>query len=420
MKATYLLLGLALILAGCAGLQPVAPEWTQEELELIRSLWIGSLEPLPPDPTNLVADDPEAVVLGHKLFFDTRFSADGTVSCATCHKPELQFQDGLPLGVGLAIMNRRTMPIAGTAHSPWLFWNGRKDSQWAQALGPWESPIEHGGNRTMYAHLIEENYRTEYESLFGRLPDLYDRGRFPASAGPVEDPAARDAWQRMNGEDKEAVTHVYVNMGKAVAAYERKIMPGPARFDRYVEAVLKGDAATARSAMINEELYGMKLFIGTAECILCHNGPLFTNNEFHNTGVPEVSDLPEDSGRASGAKEVLTDEFNCLSPHSDADEKCTELKFMKQEGDELIRAFKPPSLRNVAERPPYMHAGQFSTLKEVLDHYNSSPEAPAGKTELHPLNLTEREISRLEAFLRTLSAHLDAQPELLAPPALSN
>ena len=92
---------------------------------------------------------------------------------------------------------------------------------------------------------------------------------------------------------------------------------------------------------------------------------------------------------------------------------------MKQEGDELIRAFKPPSLRNVAERPPYMHAGQFSSLKEVLEHYNSAPEAPAGKTELHPLNLTKREISRLEAFLRTLSAPLDARPELLAPPALS-
>jgi cytochrome c peroxidase len=419
-RATYPILGLLLLFAGCAGFQPVLPEWTEDELVLIRSLWIGSLEPLPPDPTNAVADKPAAAALGHKLFFDTRFSATGDVSCATCHKPESQFQDDLPLGVGIGVMNRRTMPIAGTAYSPWLFWDGRKDSQWAQALGPWESPIEHGGNRTMYAHLIAAHYKTDYETLFGPLPDLADPRRFPASAGPMEEPAARQAWQQMDSEDREAITHVYVNMGKSVAAYERRIMPGPARFDRYVEATLKGDRAAARSFMTNEELYGLNLFIGSAECILCHNGPLFTNNNFHNTGVPAASGLPEDKGRASGAQEVLADEFNCLSPHSDANGACEDLTFMKREGEELIRAFKPPSLRNVADRPPFMHAGQFATLREVLTHYNNAPAATAGKTELHPLGLTEREIDRLEAFLRTLSAPLDAPSDLLEPPTLPN
>lgn len=417
-RATYPTFGLLLLFAGCAGFQPVLPEWTEEELVLIRSLWIGSLEPLPPDPTNAVADNPDAAALGHKLFFDTRLSATGDVSCATCHKPESQFQDDLPLGVGIGVMNRRTMPIAGTAYSPWLFWDGRKDSQWAQALGPWESPIEHGGNRTMYAHLIASHYKTDYETLFGPLPDLADSRRFPASAGPVEEPAARQAWQQMDPEDREAITHVYVNMGKSVAAYERRIMPGPARFDRYVEATLKGDRAAARSFMTNEELYGLKHFIGSAECILCHNGPLFTNNNFHNTGVPAAPGLPEDKGRASGAQEVMADEFNCLSPHSDANDACEDLTFMKREGEELIRAFKPPSLRNVADRPPFMHAGQFSTLREVLTHYNNAPAAPAGKTELHALGLTEREMERLEAFLRTLSAPLDAPANLLAPPTL--
>ena len=155
---------------GLLSLQVLAPahQWTAEETTTLRSLWIGSLPALPADATNRFADDPRAVSLGHKLFFDVRFSSNGEVSCATCHMPEILFTDGLPLGVGISEMTRKTMTIVGTAYSPWLFWDGRKDSQWAQALGPLESPIEHGGNRTQYAHLIDEFYRAEYAAIFRR------------------------------------------------------------------------------------------------------------------------------------------------------------------------------------------------------------------------------------------------------------
>jgi cytochrome c peroxidase len=393
-------------------------KWTKEELEIIETLWIGSLEKLPSDHTNKVADDLRAARLGHKLFFDTRFSLYGTVGCATCHKPELGFQDGLPRGVGIGEMNRRTMPIAGTAYSPWLFWDGRKDSQWAQALGPMESAVEHGGNRTMYAHLITRYYRAEYEAIFGPLPDLSDPRRFPASAGPVDDPDARAAWDTMTPDDKREITVIYANLGKSIAAYERRIMPGPSRFDLYAEAIAKGDRKQAASVLTPDEQEGLKLFIGKAECIKCHNGPLFTNNDFHNTGVPAAAGLPEDLGRARGALEVLGDEFNCLSPLSDAaDDSCGDLQFLKSEGEDLIRAYKPPSLRNVAERPPYMHAGQLETLREVLQHYDTAPSAPSGHSELNPLDLDERDIVRLEAFLRTVSGPLDAPAEFLAAPA---
>jgi cytochrome c peroxidase len=172
--------------------------------------------------------------------------------------------------------------------------------------------------------------------------------------------------------------------------------------------------------MTNEEIYGLKLFTGGAECIQCHNGPLFTNNDFHNTAVPEVEDLPEDRGRIAGVQILLEDEFNCLGPYSDSRDDCEELTFMKREGDELIRAYKPPSLRNVAERPPFMHAGQFKTLRDVIEHYNTAPAAPGGSSEIHPLGLTEREIDRLEAFLRTLSAPLAAPRGFLSPPDLPN
>lgn len=386
-------------------------QWTAEEIDVLRGLWIGSLPDLSPDPSNAYADDPRTAQLGQQLFFDTRFSSNGRVACATCHQPDSVFQDDLPLSQGVGTTPRRAMSIIGTAYSPWLFWDGRKDSQWAQALGPLESAVEHGGNRTQYAHLITQYYRDEYEAIFGSLPDL---SQAPRSAGPVDDPAARAAWDAIGDADREAITRIYANMGKAIAAYERLIMPGASRFDAYVEAVLNGDMQTAQTTLTPDEVSGLRLFIDRANCIDCHNGPLFTNNDFHNTGVPAVPTLPEDTGRALGAQQVQRDEFNCLSPYSDAaPNDCVELRFMVSDGHDLLRQFRPPSLRNVAERAPYMHAGQFATLEEVLRHYNMAPEAPAGHSELEALNLTDGEAAQIIAFLKTLSGPLDVEPQWL-------
>jgi len=407
-----LLAGLGLLIAlvaGGMGYIFTRPTWTEAELTTLKTLWIGSLPPLAPDPSNQYGDDPAAAEFGKALFFDTRFSSNGEVACATCHIPEKGFQDGLPLAQGVGTTNRRTMPIAGTAYSPWMFWDGRKDSQWSQALGPLENPVEHGGNRTFYAHLIAENYSTEYEAIFGTLPDLSDRTRFPEAAGPVADESARAAWEAMSPADRETVNQIFVNMGKAIAAYERQIMPTASRFDMYVQAALENDTKTMNATLTAEEVEGLRLFIGPANCTRCHNGPLFTDNSFHNTGVPAVESLPEDTGRAQGAQDVLPDEFNCLSAYSDAEPKeCSELNFMLAEGEELERAFKAPSLRNVTARAPFMHAGQFTTLQTVLNHYNTAPASPAGHTELEPLNLSETQLNAIIAFLFTLNSEIKA------------
>ena len=396
-----------------------ASGWSADQIKTLRGLWLGSLKPLPPDPSNAVADNPRAAALGHKLFFDARLSKNGAVSCASCHLPSKNFSDGLPLAHGVGTTNRKTMTVVGTAYSPWLFWDGRKDSQWAQALAPLESPVEHGATRTQYAHLIGVYYRTEYEALFGPLPDLSDRTRFPAVAAPVADPAARQAWEHMRPEDRETVTRVYANMGKAIAAYEREIMPGPSRFDRYVEALLQGDMARMQQTLTRDEVAGARLFIGKAHCINCHNGPLFTDNSFHNTGVPAAPRLPQDTGRAAGVQQVRADEFNCLSRWSDAKpEACAELRFLVTSGAGLQGAFRPPTLRNIAEMAPYMHAGQFKTLREVLEHYSHAAPGPVGHTELKPLQLSARELAQLEAFLRSLSGGIAAPRDLLSAPSL--
>lgn len=410
---TTVLLAAAAALVGC-GAVAAGDRWSEEQVEEIASLWIGSLEPLATDPTNRVADDPAAVALGHRLFFDTRLSANGQVSCGTCHKPDREFQDDVPLAVGVGTTDRRTMPIQGTARLPFLFWDGRKDSQWAQALGPLESPVEHGGTRAQYAHVVAEHYRPEYEALFGEFPDL---AGIPRVAGPVEDVAAREAWEALSAEQREAVMQVFVNIGKAIAAYERRLEFGPSRFDRYAEALVR-DGSGPEGVLTRDEVRGLRLFIGKANCTQCHNGPLFADGHFHNTGVPAVAGLPRDGGRAGGAPAVLGDEFNCASRYSDDRDSCTELRYLVSEGEELVRAFKPPSLRNVADRPPYMHAGQFATLAEVLDHYNRAPAAPEGRSALlKPLRLSRRELGQLEAYLRTLSGGTAAPAELLAAPA---
>ena len=409
-----ILVGVVTLISACSafGKSP----WSEEEVAKLRTLWIGSLPPLPADPSNKYADDPRAAAFGQKLFFDTRFSSNGEVACATCHLPNNLFQDGVPLSQGVDTTDRRAMTVIGTAYSPWLFWDGRKDSQWAQALGPMENPVEHGSNRTYYAYLIDQYYREEYEAIFGAMPEV---NHLPELTGSVQSPEVIAVWKVMSAEDRENVTWIYVNMGKSIAAYERHLIPGAARFDQHVEAILSNDLQTAKTILTSEEIAGLRLFIGKANCTDCHNGPLFTNNDFHNTGVPAVTDLPEDAGRANGAQLVLADEFNCLSIYSDAGpDDCAELRYMVSEGHQLERQFKPPSLRNVAARGPYMHAGQFATLEEVLNHYNTAPPTTAehNHSELEPLSLTEEEIEQMIAFLKTLDGPINAEPRWLISP----
>jgi cytochrome c peroxidase len=389
-----LLAGL-LALAGCSD-EP----FSDEEKRIIGQLRLSQLAPLPADPSNRFADDAGAAAFGATLFFDTGFSSNGEVACATCHLIDRQFQDDLPLARGIGTTDRRTMPLVGVAWSPWQFWDGRKDSLWAQALGPMEDAREHAGNRTAFAHEIAERYHDRYEAIFGPLPDLEG---LPRDASPLGSPAQREAWTAIEPARQAEIDRVFANLGKAFAAFERTIRHEETRFDRFAEAIVSGEKPEADAAFNSLELEGLKLFIGKANCINCHNGPRFTDDFFHNTGVPAVPGLPEDRGRAQAIRQVLADPFNCLGPHSDAAEhECDELRFMVLDSPEMERAFKTPSLRGAASRPPYMHSGQIGTLEEVIGHYSAAPEAPSGHSELEGVIFTDRGRAALIAFLKTL------------------
>lgn len=384
--------------------------WSRDEQALLESMTLAKLPAVPPDPSNAVAGRAEAAALGRRLFADVRLSGNGQVACASCHDPQRQFQDGRPVGKGVGTGSRRTMPVAAAAHSPWMFWDGRKDSLWSQALGPLEDGVEHGGNRLQLVRVVLRHYRSDYEALFGRAPDL---DGLPEQAGPRGTPAQQAAWQAMPARRRDEVNRAFANLGKTIAAYERGVRYGESRFDAYVRAVLAGDAQGQR-VLTPQEVDGLRLFIGAGQCSTCHNGPLLTDQAFHNTGVPPRDAARPDPGRAAAITVVQSDEFNCLGRYSDAKpEACAELQFLASDDPRAPGAFKTPGLRNVALRSPYMHAGQFETLEQVVAHYARSPAAALGHSELAqpghghaeraPIRLAAGQIRDLAAFLGALT-----------------
>lgn len=380
---------------------PLPERWNEPEAALIASLSLGALPPLQPDPSNAVADDERAATLGRQLFFDARLSANGAVSCATCHRPDFAFSDGLPIAVGIGPGRRHTPGLLGIAYSPWFYWDGRRDSQWAQALTPLETHFEQGAGRAAIVRLLatDPDYKAMYEEIFGALPDP---ARLPDSALPLGDDSEQEAWRMLDPGLKYEVSAAFANAGKALAAYQRKLLPERSRFDEYADAVAR-DGATRQGDMLSrEEISGLDLFIGEAQCINCHNGPLFTNHDFHNTGIlPVFGQLPS-LGRFDGVRLAREDPFNCLGEFSDAAPgQCTELRFARDDND-LAGAHKTPGLRNVTLTAPYMHTGQIATLEEVMRHYNEAPTAMLGHNEAKPLGLSNRQLRQLEAFLHTL------------------
>jgi cytochrome c peroxidase len=389
---------------------PLRDAWAAGDVATLASLQLAQAGPRPADASSAYEQRTDAAAFGRTLFNDTRLSRNGQVACASCHAADKQFQDGRPLGQGVGTGSRRTMPVMGAAHSPFLFWDGRKDSLWSQALGPLEDAAEHGGNRVRFARLVQAHYRDRYQAVFGAMPAL---GALPDDASPAGTDAERAAWAAMPEASRDAVNRVFANMGKAIAAFERTISYGESRFDRYVQATVQGDGR-GQEVLAPQEVRGLRLFLGKGQCVTCHNGPLLTDHAFHNTGVPPLDKSRPDRGRADGVKKLLRDEFNCLGRYSDARaDQCGELQFLAADDAGQLAAFRTPSLRNVAERAPYMHAGQFATLEQVVEHYAASPKAVLGHSELaqpgerhaerQPIRLSAGEVRELAAFLGTLT-----------------
>ncbi len=396
------------------------PGWSESERALLSSLWIGNLPPPPPDPSNRFADDPRAVALGHRLFFAQTLSHDRTFSCATCHQPAHHFADGLTTGHGRRNLSRNTPSLVGAGYSTWLFWDGRRDSLWAQALSPIEADDEMNTTRIEAVRSLAANAvnRDSYEALFGPLPNL---SGLPRRASPQSDTQARQAWEAIPLDRQNAINRAFVNLGKAIAAYERQLVPGPSAFDRYVEAVLRNDDKAAAAILDRRAVSGLRLFLSdNAQCLRCHNGPLFTNQGFHNIGTGVLTGERPDFGRAVGRLGVLANEFNCLTEYNDDPQReCRHIAFLNPHGEveASTGAFKVPSLRNSAATAPYMHDGRYPTLAHAVAHYRNMPRDSGSSIEFRPMSdLTSQAVEAMAMFLESLQAPVRAPAELLAPP----
>jgi cytochrome c peroxidase len=400
--------------------------YTTEELSAIARHVAPPIAP-PGDPTNRFADDPWAAALGESLFFDTRFSANGKFSCASCHQPARGFTDGRTVAKALAVGTRNTPTLLNAAYNHWFFWDGRADSMWAQVLQVIENPREFGGDRLAVAHTIydDDALRRAYERLFGKLPDLSDSQRFPAHArpdAPTQSATAR-GWSGMSAADRDACNRIFSNVGKAIAAYERRLVSYDSPFDRYARALRSGDGS-GQSLLSPAAKRGLKLFVDRGQCELCHSGPNFTDGQFHNVGLPVLAGTVPDLGREQGIRELKANPFNAAGRYSDQPRgpNAKRLEFLPAP-TAMRGAFKTPTLRNVARTAPYLHDGRFSTLQQVVQFYADGKAASRGKLvgeREGTLNLiphfTPAEVTDLVAFLKTLDS-APPSPALTRPPA---
>ena len=384
--------------------------WSNSELALLRSLQLDEGAELPANPSNKAAKSSVAAELGKLLFFDERASQSGELSCASCHQPDRHYTDGLARSRGAGQLMRNSPSIVGGAHMQWFYWDGRRDSLWAQALLPFEAADEMASDRLSVIRLVQtdDEYLDLYTAQFGNDLLSLPLDELPARAGPFAAGEARENWYSLSLDTQRDINRVYSNIGKAIAAFERTLVHEPTRFDRYVDAIIDPESGNAKAVLDEQEVAGLRLFLDAArtQCLQCHNGPLLSNGEFHNIGTGVFTGESLDFGRSIGLRAVLMDEFNCVGPYSDASPvQCEHLAFLNKDSHLPLRgAFKVPGLRELASTGPYFHDGRFETLREVLEYYNEPPPVQlAGPHELLPMGLDELEISALEAFLLTLS-----------------
>jgi cytochrome c peroxidase len=396
------LIGLCVL--GCPAEELGGP-WSARERELILSL--SPVPPPPPSRGNPVADDPEAAVLGHRLFFDPRLSSTGRHACASCHDPTRAFADDKAVAEGKGRAHRNAPSILGAPHLTFLGWDGSSDSLWSQALLPLEDPREMGLARTDIARRVVHDHGPTYARVFGAAPDLDDLHRFPPLASPHAGHDA-EAWARMREEDRATVDEVFANVGRALEAYQRRLDPPETAFDRFVGALRQGDE-TGGGHLPPAARRGLRIFLGPGQCVQCHHGPLLTDGEFHNLGLPPMR-VPDPAalGRTAGLATLLEQPFRCGGSRHPGGE-CAHLRYLDPKFEDFVGAFKTPSLRHVAQTGPYMHAGHFSSLAEVLAFYRTRP----GSASLGHRALLLEQIPRtlpvapLVAFLESLSAPLD-------------
>jgi cytochrome c peroxidase len=280
---------------------------------------------------------PEKVELGRYLYFDKRLSSDNSVSCASCHDPAHGFTDAAPVSTGIKGQrgNRSAPTVINRAYSLAQFWDGRAATLEDQAKGPIANPLEMGNTHEAMVTSLRRisGYAPYFQKAFGSPEITVDR------------------------------------VAQAIATFERTVLSGNSRYDRY--------KAGDKKAMSASQVRGMRIFFDKAQCDSCHEGVNFTLNAYANLGVG--ADKPDpDVGRFAVTKDPAD-----------------------------WGAFKTPTLRDVARTAPYMHDGSLANLHQVVNFYDKggTPNKNLDK-KIKPLHLSEQEKDDLVAFLEALTGDM--------------
>ena len=323
---------------------------------------------IPPDNPQT----PEKISLGQKLFFDRRLSADGTVSCSTCHDPALAFTDKKPASIGIKgrVGQRNAPTILNALYNKTQFWDGRVDTLEEQAANPIVNAFEmgHPNLDAAVAQIASvEDYQQAFQRVFNRPP---------------------------NGPD----------LLRAIASYERTQLSFDSPFDHFIA----GD----KNAIDDSAKRGWELFNTQARCNKCHaltdtqrDATFFTDNDFHNIGIGiirhnvvalarQAEQLIKSGDTAAIDRAAIQTDMSALG------------RFLITKKEKDIASFKTPDIRNVLVTGPYFHDGSQETLWDVMDHYNKGDglQNPYLDEDIQPLALTETDIDDLVAFMVSLTS----------------
>jgi cytochrome c peroxidase len=323
------------------------------------------LAPLPPVP--VPKDNPQSaakIALGKQLYWDGRLSGDGSMPCVSCHLPGLGWGDGGQISRGYPGTRhwRNSQTVLNSAYYNKLFWEGNVTSLEAQAPSAAEGGVAGNGDRSV----------------------MEMRLRFV--------PEYVEAFRKVFGSEWPRMTDAY----RAIAAYERTIVSDATKvpFDRYA----KGD----KKALSAAQQRGMALFNGKAGCIQCHNGPLASDQNFHNLGLPDFEGFKTDP-----LYQVTHRWEHYQKGVSEGKYRSADMDYglyFRTKNPKDIGKFRTPSLREVKYTGPYMHNGVFTTLAQVVDFYDAGGGQAANKSDkLKPLGLSAAEKADLLAFLDALS-----------------
>ena len=300
---------------------------------------------------------------GKKLFHDTDFSKNGEVACATCHQRAHSFADNQPLSKGIGLTGVNSPAAINQVYQKWFFWDGRVDTLAAQALQPVENPNEHGFSRHELVAVLQEKYPREYQEYFG------------------------DA-------STQEVDEIFYNFGRAIEQYEKGLIAIDSPFDRFMAQYVPGEAPPHVDGFGEDEWIGFQIFLGEGKCVKCHAGALFTDQDFHFTGLGRTT-IP---GRKEGVAKLLTNKFACRSP------ACQSLGLEVK--DEDLHKVKTPSLRNVALTAPYFHDGSAATLEDAVNRYLLNRFKEGIDPDAQNIVLNDVQVDFVVAFLESLTSEV--------------